>query len=140
MILAGDKQRTLAELHALLGYGRLGRVRAKIIVFLGLLAAGGGLFLSAWALSPPVYVEVFRAEGEIVKVTPLWNPAEVNWPFAIGGLALFVLGGYLALAGHRCLLDSWSNEWASILLDHLERLEGRGQVRGAEGITASPPP
>jgi hypothetical protein len=141
MMPTGDKSRALAELHASLGYGPLGRVRAKVEVLLGLFAAGSGLLLSAWAVSRPVDYKVLTTiEGKVVEAVPLSGPEDINWPCAVSGLALFVLGGYLALAGHRSYLDLWSNELASLLLEHLKRLEDRGQARDTQGITAKPAP
>jgi hypothetical protein len=101
---ANEPQR-LARLHAALGYKPLKRTWAEIELLLGLFAAGVGLLLGTWAVS---------------------RPAEVEWlPVALG-LALFVLGAYLALAGHRSHLYQSSNELTSLLLEHLERLEGKG--------------
>src|SRR5262245_6927002 len=62
------------RLHADLGLKRLNPVWAKLEIVLGLLAAGAGVPLL-----------VVRPDAVAVA----------------GGLALFVLGGYLALAGHR---------------------------------------
>jgi hypothetical protein len=39
-----------------------------------------------------------------------------------GGLGLFVLGGYLALAGHRSHLYRWNNRNTVFLLDEIRRL------------------
>ncbi|HEV3497695.1 MAG TPA: hypothetical protein VHA34_15225, partial [Actinomycetes bacterium] len=74
-----EHEQALADLHARLGYRRLSPGWAKAEIFLGLLAAGAGLLLGQWGLSRPA--------------------ADVPWVLAAGGLALFVLGGYLALAG-----------------------------------------
>jgi len=54
------------------------------------------------------------------------RPTEVEWPFAAVGLALLVLGGYLALAGHRSHLYQSNNELAALLLENVQRLEGKG--------------
>src|SRR5262245_7965231 len=58
---------------------RFGGTWAKVEIFLGLASAGLGLFLGGWAVS--------RSEADLL--------------FATVGLVLFVLGGYLALAGQR---------------------------------------
>jgi hypothetical protein len=73
--LAGETD----ALHAATGFRRLNPVWAKAEILLGLIAVGCGLLL-----------EVRSARGD-----------ELNLPLAAAGLALFVLGGHLALAGHR---------------------------------------
>src|SRR5262249_53907084 len=95
----------LARLHAALGYKPLNRSWAKAEIVLGLLATGIGVMIGTWAVS---------------------RPAEIEWPFAAAGLALFVLGGYLALAGHRSHLYQSSNELTALLLERIERLEVKG--------------
>jgi hypothetical protein len=100
-----EKERRLAELLAALGHKRLSRTWAKAELFFGLPAGGVGLLLGAWAVS---------------------RPAEIEWAHAAVGLALFVLGSYLALAGHRSHLYQSNNELAALLLEHLRRLEGKG--------------
>lgn len=67
------------KLHAAAGFRPLNPVWAKAEILLGLIAAGCGLLLE------------FRAA----------TTADLNLPLAAAGLALVVLGGYLALAGHR---------------------------------------
>lgn len=105
MTPAGGKQQRVANLHAALGYRPLSRAWAKAEIALGLLAAGIGVMAGTWAVS---------------------RPMEIEWPFAAAGLALFVLGGYLALAGHRSHLYQSSNELTALLLERIERLEGKG--------------
>jgi hypothetical protein len=100
-----DRERRLGELQAALGHKPLSRAWAKAELFLGLTAAALGLLLGTWAVS---------------------RPGEVQWPFAAAGLALFVLGSYLALAGHRSHLYQSNNELAALLLEHLRRIEGKG--------------
>jgi VIT1/CCC1 family predicted Fe2+/Mn2+ transporter len=100
-----DKQQRLSELHAALGYKPLSRTWAKAEILLGLLATGIGALVGAWAVA---------------------RLAEVEWPFVAGGLALFVLGAYLALAGHRSHLYQSNNELTALLLEHVQRLEGKG--------------
>jgi hypothetical protein len=78
----------------------LNRTWAKVEIFLGLGAAGVGLFLGHWAL--------FR---------PLVEPA---WDLVATGLALFVLGGYLTLAGHRSHLYQSLNEQTALLIGKLD--------------------
>lgn len=97
---SGASQREAWErLHQALGYKPLSRTWAKVEVFLGLLAAGIGQFLGAWAV----------------------RAIEEQWLAAVGGLALFVLGGYLALAGHRSHLYQSNNELAAYLVEELGR-------------------
>jgi hypothetical protein len=84
-----DKDRTLSHLPEALGHKRLTRSWAKAEILFGLLAAGLGLFLGEW---------VFGRAGD--------SP----WPLEAAGLLLFVLCGYLALAGHRSHLYQSGNE------------------------------
>ena len=99
------RQKRVAKLHAALGYKPLSRTWAKAELLLGLSAAGVGLLLGTWAMS---------------------RPGDVEWLIAIAGLALFALGAYLAMAGHRSHLYQSNNEWAALLLEHIQRLEGKG--------------
>jgi hypothetical protein len=100
-----DKESRLVVLLAALGHKPLSRAWAKAELLLGLSAAGVGLLLGTWAVS---------------------RPAEVDWPFAALGVALFVLGSYLAMAGHRSHLYQSNNELAALLWERLRRLEGKG--------------
>jgi hypothetical protein len=88
-----NRDQALAELHQHLGYRRLSRTWAKLEILLGLSAAGIGLFLGQWA----------RTESESF------------WLFTAAGPVLFVLGGYLALAGQRSHLYQSSNDLAAYL-------------------------
>jgi hypothetical protein len=76
-----------------LGYKPLSRGWAKIEIILGLGAVGGGLLLGSWAFSRPV----------------------VEWAYGAVGWALILLGGYLALAGHRSHLYQSTNEQTAYL-------------------------
>src|SRR5262245_57466191 len=98
-----DHDRALADLHAALGYKRLHPAWAKLEILLGLVAAGVGLFLGQWALSRP--------------------DADVSWALAAAGLALFVLGGYLTLAGHRSHVYQSLNHVAAYLAGRFTRLQ-----------------
>jgi hypothetical protein len=98
-----DMRRAITELRTHLGYKSLNRTCAKVEILLGLSAAGGGLLLGNWAL---------------LRVS-----MEVEWGLAIGGLALFVLGGYLALAGHRSHLYQSGNERTAYLAEILHSHE-----------------
>jgi hypothetical protein len=86
-----------------LGYRPLSRTWAKLEILLGLTAAGLGLFLgpAAW-------------QGE-----QLWQVA--------AALLLFVLGGYLTLAGHRSHLYQSSNEQTAFLTRLINDLKDKGR-------------
>jgi hypothetical protein len=82
---------------------KLGRAWAKVEILLGLLTIGIGLFIGFGQLtSPKQYLSV-----------------------AIGALGLFVLGGYLTLAGHRSHLYRWNNRNTLTLIDEIRRLQQR---------------
>jgi hypothetical protein len=96
----------LSNLYRCLGYKPLNRTWAKLEILLGLVAAGAGLILAHWPLSrSPV-------AGELVLV--------------VGGLALFVLGGYLALAGHRSHLYQSANERTAYLAEIIRHEKDKG--------------
>src|SRR4051794_28042415 len=96
-----DKGRALSRLREALGHRPLSRPWAKAEVLLGLLSAGLGLLLGDWALRPP----------------------DAAWPLAAAGLGLFVLGGYLALAGHRSHLYQSNKELAAYLAEEIRSLK-----------------
>lgn len=83
----------LDRLHAAAGFKRLDPVWAKLEILLGLIAVGCGLLLELRAT---------RSD-------------EINILLAACGLALVVLGGYLALAGHRSHLYQSQNRLAAYL-------------------------
>ncbi len=85
---------------------RFGATWAKLEIFLGLTAAGLGLFLGGWAVSR----------------------AEVEWASAATALPLFVLGGYLALAGQRSHVYRSNMESTARLLDELRGGRSHGAV------------
>lgn len=89
------------NLYSRLGYKPLNRTWAKLEIALGLTAAGGGLLFSQWAL--------------------LQLPSEL--PLVLAGLCLFVLGGYLALAGSRSHLYQSNNELTAYLADQIHSLK-----------------
>ena len=99
-----NRERPLADLNSQLGYRPLGRVWAKMEIFVGLLATGIGLFLG----------QAVRADGE------------VPWGVAAAALTLFVLGGYLTLAGHRSHLYQSSNEQTAYLASLIHHLNDKG--------------
>jgi hypothetical protein len=101
-----DKEHRVARLHQRLGHKPLNRTWAKVEILLGLAAAGLGLLLGVWALSRP-------AEA-------------VRWESAAAALALFVLGGYLALAGHRSHLYQSANELTAYLAELIQNPNAKG--------------
>jgi hypothetical protein len=102
-----DRDQALSELYAHLGYKRLNRTWAKLEILLGLSAAGAGLLLGDWALSH--------------------SGTEAEWMMAAAGWVLFVLGGYLALAGHRSHLYQSENERTAYLAELIYRLNDKGK-------------
>ncbi len=96
-----DQNEEVRKLLTALGKRPLYRSWAKIEILLGLLAAGGGLLLGDWA------------------VARMDDPC---WLAAGAGLALFVLGGYLAMAGHRSHLYQSSNELTAWLAQEIRSL------------------
>jgi hypothetical protein len=93
-----------AELLQRLGYRCLNRAWAKAEILLGLLTAGIGLLLGQFGLMQS-------------------GPA---WELAVGGLGLFVLGGYLALAGHRSHLYQSSTEQLVVLVEEIRQHLSKG--------------
>ena len=96
-----NNDRAVQQLHADLGLKRLNRVWAKGEILLGLTAAGIGLLLGGWAVNQP----------------------SVSTLHALGGLLLFVLGGYLTLAGNRSHLYQSNNELVAYLAELIRRPE-----------------
>ncbi len=94
------------ELYARLGYRRLNRTWAKLEILFGLGAAGIGLFLGDWWLTN--------------------SARSLEWAPLAGALALFVLGGYLAMAGHRSHLYQSNNELTAHILGEIHRLKEKG--------------
>jgi hypothetical protein len=90
------------DLYARLGYRRHGLGWPKVEILLGLTGAGLGMLLG----------------GRLVVAG--------DWSLAAAALALFVLGGYLALAGHRSHLYQASNELAAFLADEIRQSKGKG--------------
>jgi hypothetical protein len=91
----------LQAVLAALGYRPLNRIWAKIEIILGLGAAVAGLVLSI--------ASAVREPGEVIAI--------------LSGSALFVLGGYLTLAGHRSHLYQSSNERLVLLIEEIRTLQ-----------------
>lgn len=94
-----DETRGVDRLRRALGHRPLNRVWAKAEIVLGLTGAGVGL---------------------LVGGRGAWVVGEVDWLLAAVGVALFVLGGYLAMAGHRSHLYQSANELAGFLTDEIQ--------------------
>jgi hypothetical protein len=95
----------LYRLQAALAHKPLNRTWAKGEILLGLFAAGVGMLVGEWAVA---------------------RPAQVEWSAAAVAVFLFVLGGYLALAGSRSHLYQSSNELTAFLMEELHRLKNEG--------------
>ena len=102
-----DSKRELSELHTHLAYKRLNRTWAKLEILLGLFAAGTGLFLGDWGLAR--------------------SGVDMEWSLLAAGLALFVFGSYLALAGHRSHLYQSGNERTAYLAELIRPLIDKGK-------------
>jgi hypothetical protein len=98
-----DVRDSLKDLHSRLGYKPLRRSWAKAEILFGLSAAGAGVLLGVWAVSRPV----------------------IDGFLATGALALWVLGGYLALAGNRSHLYQSGNERTAFLAEAIRRLQDK---------------
>jgi len=97
----------LNDLHKRLGYHRLSRTWAKLEILFGLLAAGAGLLLGGYWL---------------VQTGPM-----TMWLLPAAGLTLFVLGGYLAMAGHRSHLYQSGNERTAYLAELIRSMNDKGK-------------
>lgn len=87
------------ELHRRLGYRKLSPGWAKAEIFLGLSAAGAGMLLGMYAVP------------------------SVVWELLVAALALFVLGSYLALAGHRSHLYQSAGGQFVVLVEEIRKLD-----------------
>ena len=89
---------SLDRLHSDLGIKRLNPAWAKIEIVLGLFGAGAGL----------------------VPLTASADGLGIG-----GGLVLFILGSYLAMAGHRSHLYQSNNLLAAYLANEIRKLHPR---------------
>lgn len=96
------KQRLLRDL----GMKPLNRTRAKVEILLGLAAMFAGLIFGFATCSRPF--------------------AEWNSPTVAAATILFMLGGYLAMAGHRSHQYQSQNELIAYLAEKIERLNVKG--------------
>lgn len=92
---------SLVRLHRDLGLKRLNPTWAKAEIFLGLFAVAASLFGGMYLAARPA------------EVVPPWV-----WAFCA---AAFVLGGYLALAGHRSHLYQSNNRLAAHLAELIRK-------------------
>jgi hypothetical protein len=100
-----DQNPRLSRLMTATGYTPLNRNWAKMEILFGLSAAGAALFFGQWHFS--------RHE-------------EPDWVMVGAALVVFVLGGYLALAGTRSHLYQSSNEMTAFLLEEIHRSHEKG--------------
>ncbi len=107
-------EQALIRLHDDLGWKRLSAGWAKAEILFGLLAVGIGLGVMAGCVVPP-------------------SLSLPDWPRTVGGVALFALGGYLALAGHRSHLYQSNTLLAAYLLT-----QGRQRSEQAKGQDDAP--
>jgi hypothetical protein len=96
---------TLSALYARLGYTQINRTWAKTEIFIGLCAAGSGLLLGEWVLQRSL--------------------AEIDWSLTTVALALFVLGGYLTLAGLRSHIYQSCNELTAYLVGEFRSIRAK---------------
>jgi len=96
--MSPDKlENAIDRLHSDLGFKRLNPLWAKAEIVLGLFAVATGLLVMMKLAVRP------EAEG-----------TDLSW---LGPVLLFVLGGYLTLAGHRSHLYQSNNRLAAHLAD-----------------------
>ena len=88
------------EVLGIAGLKKLNKTWAKLEIMCGLLAVAVGMLASQWSL---------------LKAN------ERDWLWIVGGVLLFVCGGYLAMAGHRSHLYQSSNQLTAVLLQELRR-------------------
>ena len=94
-----DRKQRLARLYSDLGLRPLNRTWAKMELLVGLSAAGIGIFLGQHEMAS--------------------HGIQMDWMRTGAALLLFVLGWYLALAGHRSHLYQSNNELIAYLAEQI---------------------
>jgi hypothetical protein len=122
-----DMETALTHVRLELGQKRLNRAWAKAEILVGLLVGGLGLLTGIRGVSGTGDYRIYtsqdvRESAEGFVATQKQNgfalaERDVSWFQAIAGLALIVLGGYLALAGHRSHLYLSGNELTAYLAE-----------------------
>jgi hypothetical protein len=102
------RQKALSQFYAQVGYKPLNRAWAKAEILLGLFAVGAGLLAGGWGLMKADLGQGWLAVG--------------------AGLALFMLGGYLTLAGHRSHIYQSNNELIAYVLQEFDHLKKEGSA------------
>jgi hypothetical protein len=98
----------LTRLHADLGWKQLSPTWAKSEILFGLLSVAVGMvLLVGWA------------------ATSFGRP-DKDWLGALAGPALIVLGGYLALAGHRSHIYQSNVRLTAYLISQIQGLQQKG--------------
>ena len=98
------------EVLQALGHKSLSKTWAKIEIFLGLACVFLGIMMGV-------------TTGEGPKVFPRPETLEPLW--FVTGLALFVLGGYLAMAGHRSHLYQSMNQSTALLVHEIRNRDAK---------------
>ena len=101
-----EQQSARQKLMKELGYKPLNRLWAKTEILLGLVAVFAGLMLGSWSAS--------QAAADRLGLV------------AIMAAILFVLGAYLAMAGHRSHLYQSQNELIAYLAERIESFKDKG--------------
>jgi hypothetical protein len=99
-----DSKSELSNLYRTLGLKTLNPVWAKIEIVLGLTAVGAAQLLTSLSAAP----------------------AGNSSLYALPALLLFVLGGYLALAGHRSHLYQSYSALTAYILSELRQSQTKG--------------
>ena len=107
------------RIHRDLGFRRLSRTWAKLEILLGLAAASTGLLCGVSA--------VVRSET-------------IEWPLAVAGVILQVLGSYLAMAGHRSHAYQSQTRLAAYLLSRFAVTDEPRNDRRSSSVTRDSAP
>lgn len=104
-----DAQKPLADLYAAAGLKPLNKLWAKIEILLGLGCVVLGLVFGIASILGSRRNAFPRLDE---TADPLWF---------VASLVLFVLGGYLTLAGHRSHLYQSNNTLTAVLLEEIRK-------------------